>query len=409
MKNKSKREMGSKIFRTGIVAVLTYIFYVLVKAVELYSNTDMEEILIASARTVDLWIEKEKEIDETGNRQAVVEKAEDGYGDTENKPPELEKYYGLYQVVEFRPTIYYGVWRFDALPEQEADMIVGRTIRIEEDLFRTYDSERWKRGPTYFPGNYRIKEFVIEDPLYVWTDSRTELDREISDIRDGQSISIQECNRINGMISIQDGVQVFYTMEGGNRLILYSKLTFQYFVLEKTDEVTAEKEAAVLTREEKEEVLDIFQGEYKITEFLPTRYYPAQDPDGIDYLPQEEADMMLGKTILVSRDKCILYDNGRQPNSISMERGETEYLLNEIIINQPDYQVDSVIKDDIFGLRDEILPEEMERDEYIQVSVYPGYESGGYWALPQFYLLGDGKAAMYSMGEYFLLEKVAED
>ena len=51
----------------------------------------------------------------------------------------------------------------------------------------------------------------------------------------------------------------------------------------------------------------------------------------------------------------------------------------------------------------------MEQDEYIQIGVYPGYESSGYWALPQFYLLGDGKAAMFSMGEYFLLEKVAED
>lgn len=353
-------------------------------------------------------IEKEEREPDEAESQPI-EKAEGEPDVTEGLPPELERYYGMYQVVEFRPSIYYKVQKFDFLPKQEADMIVGRIIRIEEDLFLTYDSERREKGPTYFPVNYRIKEFVIEDPQYVWTDNRKELGYRISFMREDQSISKQECNRINGMISVPDERQYFYTMEGEDKLILYSWRTFQYFILEKTDEIPEEKEAAALTQEDRKEILDAFLGKYKITEFLPTRYYPTRDPDGIDYLPQEEADMMLGKTILVSRDKCILYDNGRQPNSISMKRGETEYRLNEIIIDPPDYQVDSVIKDDIFGLRDGILPEEMERDEYIQVSVYPGYESGGYWALPQFYLLGDGKAAMFSMGEYFLLEKVAED
>lgn len=339
--------MHKKFLRTGVVLILTYTFYIWVKTVGIYSNASVEEKQIVSVRSERLKVEKEERESDEAESQPI-EKTEGESDITEGLPPELERYYGMYQVVEFCPSIYYKVQKFDFLPKQEADMIVGRIIRIEEDLFLTYDSERREKGPTYFPVNYRIKEFVMEAPQYVWTDNRKELGYRISFMREDQSISKQECNRINGIIHVPDGKQDFYTMEGEDKLILFSWRTFQYFILEKTDEIPKEKEAAALTQEDRKEILDAFFGKYKITEFLPTKYYPTRDPDGIDWLPQEEADMMLGKTILVSKDKCILYDNGGQPNSISMKRGETEYLLNEIMIDPPDYQVDSVIKDDIF-------------------------------------------------------------
>ena len=412
--------MRKNFLRTCVMVILTYTFYVWVKTVGIYSNVDVEEIPITPARMEDFRTEKAesgadeterrpmKKEEEMENQPSDSETIEEGTGGIECQPPELEKYYGAYLITEFRPTIYYGHKRWDALPEQEADMMLGRIVRIEENLFRTYDSERsrgTREGRQAFPGNYMIKEFVMEDPQYIWMDRRKELNLEISYIRDGQSISKQECNRINGAIGLSDGIQVFYTMEGEDKLILDSRLTQQYFILEKINEMTEEKRAKILTREEKQEILNTFYGEYKIEEFLPTKFYPAKDVSGIDILPQGEADMMIGKKVVINANVCTVYDNCRQPNSEYQHRAEDEYLLEKVEISQPDYEVENVIRDEIYGLRDDMLPEGMEQDEYTQISVYPGFQTGGESVLPQFYLLEDGRVIMYSMGEYFLLEK----
>ena len=416
--------MCKNFLRTCIMAILTYTFYVWVETVGGYSNAGVEEIQITPVRMEDFRTEKSesgadeterrpmKKKEEMGNQPSDSETTEEGTGGTEDQLLEMEKYYGAYLITEFRPTIYYRHRKWDVLPEQEADMMLGRIVRIEEDLFRTYDSERsrgTREGRQAFPGNYMIKEFLTEDPQYAWTDGRKELNQAIESIWDGQSISKQECNRINGRIDVSIGHQDFYTMEGEDKLILYSWLTHQYFILEKINEMPEEKEAVVLTREEKEEILGTFYGEYKITEFLPTKFYPAKDVSGIDVLPQGEADMMIGKEVVINANVCTVYDNCRQPNSEYQHRAEDEYLLEKVEISQPDYEVENVIRDEIYGLRDDMLPEGMEQDEYTQISVYPGFQTGGESVLPQFYLLEDGRVIMYSMGEYFMLEKVAED
>lgn len=75
-------------------------------------------------------------------------------------------------------------------------------------------------------------------------------------------------------------------------------------------------------------------------------------------------------------------------------------------ISDPNYSVEVKIRDNIYGLRDDMLPKDMIQDQYIEISVFPGYAaSGSDDVLPQLYLLDDGRIIMYAMGEYFLLEK----
>lgn len=41
----------------------------------------------------------------------------------------------------------------------------------------------------------------------------------------------------------------------------------------------------------------------------------------------------------------------------------------------------------------------------MEIDVYPGLRLGSDRYLPQLFLLDDGRILMYSMGQYFLLEK----
>ena len=74
-------------------------------------------------------------------------------------------------------------------------------------------------------------------------------------------------------------------------------------------------------------------------------------------------------------------------------------------IENPDYQIKMETRSKIYGLRDEMLPEEMEQDEYVEINVYPGFETWGNKILLQFYRLEDGRLLMRAMEQYFLLEK----
>ncbi len=54
---------------------------------------------------------------------------------------------------------------------------------------------------------------------------------------------------------------------------------------------------------------------------------------------------------------------------------------------------------------DDMLPEEVVRGQYVEVSVYPGYDNHGERTLPQIYVIDDNTVVLYWMWEYFLMEK----
>ncbi len=343
---------------------------------------------------------------ENNQKDEVV--GEEKKQEDENK---VEAYFGTYKIIEYYPTIYprggSGTW----ISEQEADMMVGRIIILEKDLLFTCDSERrlgTKEGRYGFGGNHIITEYMLGNPSYSFLDKQPETMKG-SEAEMNRWFPNYYYEKINGSIdvSLKKGVgQIYYTLKGENKLIMSSSTHFKYFLLEKIEDIPLED---LVEREigekEKEEILKSIYGSYVVTAFLPTKFYPDLDVNGEEVLPKEEAELMLGKTISLFENSCTIYDNWRRPNSEIMERAENDYWLKKIEITEPDYQVAVRMRNKIYGLRDDMLPEEMEQEEYIEISVYPGYRCGGDNALPQFYPLANGQLLMMVMEQYFLLEK----
>ena len=347
-----------------------------------------------------------------------VESAEDKEPAKSVNSAELKQYYGVYEIAEFWPTLYFfRGHRFDKIREQEADMMIGHFVEIQEDSLVTYECFRWEGvydGKSTRIENYQIEKVSIENPAYEW-ESRdpalTSLEEFAGRLRDSFPCApeFENCReKIRGRITVTveaPYLQEYYVMEDG--IMMYSTMTNEYFYLKKLDKkpdkvLTAE----ALSEEEKEKIRQDVYGNYTIIEFMPTKFYPALDVAGDALLPQEEADMMIGREIVIDDQLFTTYDNGRLPNSEAANRSMEEYLLEKIEITTPDYQIERKLRDDIFGLRDDMLPEEMQQEEYIEINVYPGYgESIFDSLLPQMYQLNDGRLLLYAMGEYFLLEK----
>ena len=338
---------------------------------------------------------------ENNQKDEVV--GEEKKQEDENK---VEAYFGTYKVIEYCPTIYV---KADWISDQEGDMMVGRTIILEKDFLFTCDSERrrgTREGRYGFGGNHIITEYMIDNPDYSFEERQPEKMKASEAEMEIWFPDYYE--KINGRIDVslkKDFGQEYYTLKEENKIIM-SSVHNQYFLLEKIDDIPLED---LMEREigekEKEEILKSIYGSYVVTAFLPTKFYPDLDVNGEEVLPKEEAELMLGKTISLFENSCTIYDNWRRPNSEIMERAENDYWLKEIEITEPDYQVAVRMRNKIYGLRDDMLPEEMEQEEYIEISVYPGYRCGGDNALPQFYPLANGQLLMMVMEQYFLLEK----
>lgn len=328
------------------------------------------------------------------------------------KSDDLAEYYGSYEIVEFCPTQYYSSVKYDVMPEQEADMMLGKEIVITPEILITYDTERrlGTRGKG-FGGNYIIEKYVINNPQIDWKTFTSDiLDSSLVPNYDMKwAIEEKYYRQLEGIISVPDltspyGTQFFYTLKDRNILIMYSTLTHQYFILEKRNN-NIENEKEKLSEKECGNILQKMYGEYEIVEFLPTKYYPAIDSAGYEILPKEEAEMMLGKKICISEELFSSYDNKRLPNSEITNRLEDGYWVEKIEIQNPQYQVEKKMYCEIYGIRDDILRDELQRQEYVAISVYPGYEACGDRTLPQLLQIDDSRVILYSMGEYFLLEK----
>lgn len=323
----------------------------------------------------------------------------------------LSDYYGCYKIVQFCFTQYYSSIKYDVMTEQEADMLLGRIVFVEPDLLVTYDSERalgMNAENGGFDGNYMIKKYIIENPSYKWelltADTVEDYLKPNSDME--WALGKDYYEQLEGIITLPRlaspyGTQFYYTMKDKTKLAMYSTLTNQYYILEKCDMI--QEKSSEIEDDEKKIILEKIYGKYDVVEFIPTKYYPAVDSGGYTILPKEEADLMIGKQIEISEDIFITYDNFRLPNSSIMNRNEDGYWIEKVEIKNPEYQIERKPYNEIYGIRDDILPDELWQQEYIEINVLPGYETKGARVLPQLYLMNDGKIVMYSMGEYFLL------
>ena len=330
------------------------------------------------------------------------------------EPNQMDIYYGCYRIIQFCPTIYYGNVKYDCLPEQEADLMLGHIVVIKSEQLVTYDSERklgTMEGRNGFEDNYNIEEYIVEDPIYechaVASDAVDSFLKPDLEMREAVGESIYE--QIENIITIPQlcspyGTQYYYTLSDTNRMILYSTLSGQYFLMEKTEQDQETELPSQLSDRQKKQTLKEIYGIYEVTAFLPTKFYPAKDSAGYVILPQKEANMMLGQEIVITEDRFNTYDNRRSPNSEITGRSEDDFWIEKIEMENPEYSVKSRFRKDIHGLRDDMMPEELKQQEYIEIDLYPGYER----LLPQLFLTETGKIMLYAMGEYFLLERKSE-
>lgn len=334
--------------------------------------------------------------------------------DRKEETDEINAVYGSYQITKFFPTQYYQNMKYDVMPEQEADMLLNRIVVIETEVLITYDTERslgMRGNRQAFDGNYIIETYTVSNPEYGWNNLETDtLDVYIEpDEEMEQAIGKTYFEQLEGVISTPQlcqsyGKQYFYTLEDKNKLIMFSQLTNQYFLLERCADESGEK-LPEWTEGEKEDFLKEIYGEYQVMEFLPTKYYPALDSNGYEILPREEADMMVGQEMILKEDLFAAYDNYRRPNSQITGRIEDGFWIEKVEVQNPQYQVKSVRYEEIYGIQEGMLAELLEQQEYVEIEVYPGYETNGSRVLPQLFLMEDGRMIWYSMGEYFLLEK----
>lgn len=157
-----------------------------------------------------------------------------------------------------------------------------------------------------------------------------------------------------------------------------------------------------LTEEEKNSILQSVYGDYRILEFLPAKFSPVLDADGDTLLPEEEAEMMLDREVFIRETVCRFYDNFRRCDTETAKRPRDEYLLKTVYFDFPDYQLERRQRNEICGLKDDMLPEELAQEEYLEIDLY-SFQSV---EIPRLYLLEDGRIIMFSMGEYFLLQKI---
>ena len=330
------------------------------------------------------------------------------------KTDQMDAYYGCYQITQFCPTIYYGNVKYDCLPEQEADLMLGHIVVIEAEQLVTYDSERrlgTKGGRLGFEDNYNIEEYRIENPQYgcqaITSDAVDFFLKPDQEMKGAVGGIIYE--QIENIITVPQlcspyGTQYYYTLSNRNQMIMYSTLTGQYFLMEKAEQDQETALSCQLSDIQKRQLLEKVYGIYEVSAFLPTKFYPAKDSAGYEILPQGEADLMLGQEVVITEERFNTYDNKRSPNSGITDRLEDGFWIERVEIATPEYRVESRFRKDIYGLRDDMLPEELGQQEYIEINVYPGYER----MLPQLFLTENGKIMMYAMGEYFLLERKSE-
>ena len=337
--------------------------------------------------------------------------------DEDEYPAMEEKYCGCYRIAEFLPTPEYPEICEEVMTEQEKDMMLGRVIMMEEEYGIMYDCERrqglreWRYN---FNGNQMVRGFETEGRDR-WKAADSAMMRYLEAHGMKEAAGKERYESINGAIfnPLYETVR-YYTMEGTDDLIMDSSMTGQYFLLEKLAEGEAEEwkkelsergrdvlDTGGVTEEEEAGTFRELYGTYTVREFLPTRYYEGKDDT---FLPDGEPEWMIGKKVTIGENSFITYDNYRW--SYAGKDKEPGKWFQKAEIQEPEYRLTRRKDWETFGLKDDgMLPEGMEQEEYMEVAVYPGLRLGDDRYLPQLFLLDDGRILMYSMGQYFLLEK----
>lgn len=351
---------------------------------------------------------------------------------TEELKAELNMHFGVYRITKFFATeVSFANLN---ITEQEADMMLGRIVEITPECLRTYGPERGlgNQEGRYGFTNYMVESYRIDNVHYGYRKNYTKLPPEVPGAVTLRYVVPEELfEQLEGVIitpqlSEPYGRQCFYTFTDQNILVLYSEVACEYFLLERCEEEPKEEHPEWNSMEAKKLLKEIY-GTYQVTEFLPTKFFPITtygyrdeqlSKEG-EQLSQEEADITVGRIVTISEDLFVTLDNWWMLNSPRTSvrhkyedwenwwmQAENRPWVAEAEIEKPDYRVKTVWADEIYGIRDGMLSDNLVQQEYVEIDVYPGY-----WSelkdvsLPQMYLVNDGRIILYAMGQYFLLER----
>ena len=151
-----------------------------------------------------------------------------------------EEYQGVYRIKRFIPSAEYEENGGNVLTQQEAEEMQEKEFVIQADSFVSYDSERRigtrdDREPV--SEESMIKEYRDDrNSVYIWRPAApdTLLRESHPDERLREAVGEAYYNKINGVFTnFYLGWQQFYTLDGGEELIMHSILTGQDFILEK--------------------------------------------------------------------------------------------------------------------------------------------------------------------------------
>lgn len=149
-----------------------------------------------------------------------------------------EEYHGVYWIKRFIPAAEYEETGGNILTQQEAEEMQEKEFVIQAESFVSYDSERRigtrdDREPVQEIS--MVKEYQYPT-MYIWrpVDPDTLLRGFQPDDRLRGAVGEAYYDKINGMFTnVYLGWQQFYTLDGGEELIMHSMLTGQDFILEK--------------------------------------------------------------------------------------------------------------------------------------------------------------------------------
>ena len=323
---------------------------------------------------------------------------------------EIKKYYGTYKISEFWPDIKPWIGsRYDLLPWEEVELFLQQQIVISEELFLTYDNNRYHGGGLRNMDFY-IEQYQIENPTYSISENLNGIflpKTQDKALEPEKVLTVEDGYLING----NELVKPEFVITQGGKLIMILEKAGQYFILDKISDKYAEDfgyKTHVLNKNESDAVLEQISGEYRIKEFLPSSYWPNRMvPDEVRVISKQEAEDLLGRRIVLQKDifygYYYYYEFPLDEESFMERRDEK--------LDAPQYTVKKINQNEIYQLWDENWLSQNSIpvfEEYIEISLDRSVDERNGLKdqyLPQFYVLSDETLLMMLVNEFFLLER----
>lgn len=323
---------------------------------------------------------------------------------------EIKKYYGTYKISEFWPDIKPWIGsRYDLLPWEEVELFLQQQIVISEELFLTYDNNRYHGGGLRNMDFY-IEQYQIENPTYSISENLNGIflpKTQDKALEPEKVLTVEDGYLING----NELVKPEFVITQGGKLIMILEKAGQYFILDKISDKYAEDfgyKTHVLNKNESDAVLEQISGEYRIKEFLPSSYWPNRMvPDEVRVISKQEAEDLLGRRIVLQKDifygYYYYYEFPLDEESFMERRDEK--------LDAPQYTVKKINQNEIYQLWDENWLSQNSIpvfEEYIEISLDRSVDERNGLKdqyLPKFYVLSDETLLMMLVNEFFLLER----